>query len=72
MHEDVSKGDNAAQFRDVVCDLRVDLSKPRERLADDFKLAFYRRAQQIVFNERLVRLDVQESLHCFRGLQRIP
>jgi len=37
MHENISKGDNAAQFGDVARDLRIDVSKVGKRLADDLK-----------------------------------
>jgi hypothetical protein len=41
VHENISEGDDAAQFGDVACDLRIDLRKLGERLADDLKLALY-------------------------------
>ena len=72
MYENVSKGDDAAQFGDLACDLWIDLSKLGERLADDLKLAFYGRAQQIVFDESLAGLSAHECLNRLRRLQRVP
>lgn len=45
--QNVAKADDGAQLRNGSGGFGIQATEPAERLADDLKLSFYRRAQQL-------------------------
>ena len=62
MHENVSERDNAGQFGDVACGLRIDFGELRERFTNYLKLAFHGGAGSTLEHRLFSDADIRAGL----------